>query len=181
MKFNRLLSLGLTASLVALLLVLGVATSNANSRLPKVERDRETSTSSRDRHSIQQTVITSSTVTQLSGNFVGASAPTTGIARIVEENGQKYLKINSAFSTSRIPNLQVLLDTVAQPPVNYQQGESNRYLNLGSLQSEMGEQSYPIPEFVDVSNFQSVVIWCSTANATMGYASLSANSSASIE
>jgi hypothetical protein len=69
--------------------------------------------------------------------------------------------------------LQVLLDTVAEPPANYQDTESNRYLNLGGLQSVTGEQRYPIPEFVDVSQFKSVVIWCRTANATMGYASLS--------
>lgn len=117
----------------------------------------------------------------MSGEFVAAEAPTTGTAKIVEENGQMYLEIDSAFSTNdQAPDLQILLDTVEQPPATYEDSESTRYLNLGGIQSVTGEQRYPIPDFVEPSQFASVVVWCRTANATMGYAPLAEDSSASI-
>lgn len=126
-------------------------------------------------HKVRSQIIISqnSNFTELSGIFVAAEAPTTGMARIVEENGQRYLEIDSAFSTTdQAPDLHVLLDTVSRPPQQYTQADSDRYLNLGSLRSVTGSQRYPIPEFVDVSRFDSVVIWCRMANATIGYASL---------
>lgn len=168
MKFNQLLSFGATASLATLLAVSSVSlVSNAN---PVLEKNQSS-----------VTIAQNSPIAQLSGNFEAAEAPTTGMAQIVEENGQQYLVIDSAFSTTdQAPDLQVLLDTVAEPPANYQDTEANRYLNLGGLQSVTGEQRYPIPEFVDVAQFQSVVVWCRMANATIGYAPLS-DGSASLD
>ena len=119
--------------------------------------------------------------TVMSGEFVAAEAPTTGTAKIVDEDGQKYLEIDSAFSTNdQAPDLQILLDTVEQPPANYETADATRYLNLGGIQSVTGEQRYPIPNFVDPAQFASVVVWCRTANATMGYAPLDSGNSASI-
>lgn len=116
----------------------------------------------------------------VSGEFVAAEAPTTGTAKIVEEDGQQYLEIDSAFTTTdQAPDLQVLLDTVEQPPATYEDAESTRYLNLGGIQSVTGEQRYPIPNFIDPSQFASVVVWCRMANATMGYAPLTSDASTS--
>ena len=136
--------------------------------------------------SIQENVqpsqlIAAQTVALMSGEFVAAEAPTTGTAKIVDEGGQKYLEIDSAFSTNdQAPDLQILLDTVKEPPTTYDAASSTRYLNLGGIQSVTGEQRYPIPDFVDPSQFASVVVWCRMANATMGYAPLNNDSSASI-
>ncbi|MEM8807746.1 MAG: DM13 domain-containing protein [Cyanobacteria bacterium P01_G01_bin.38] len=106
-----------------------------------------------------------------SGIFVTAEAPTTGTATLVEEDGQHYLEIDEAFSTTdQAPDLQVLLDPAAVPPATYE--TFNGYINLGSLQAVSGAQRYPIPEAIDLAAYQSVVIWCRTANATMGYAPL---------
>ena len=117
----------------------------------------------------------------LSGEFVAAEAPTTGTAKIVDEDGQKYLEIDSAFSTNdQAPDLQILLDTVEEPPATYEAADSTRYLNLGGIKSVTGEQRYPIPDFIDPSQFASVVVWCRMANATMGYAPLDNSDSASI-
>ena len=156
MKFNRLLSFSTTASLATLLVVSGVSQSNANPRLERNGREihlasRVVNTGRAGAASVHQPTVRSmpvaSTSIAQSGNFVAAEAPTTGMAKIVEENGQKYLEIDSAFGTTdQAPDLQVLLDTVAEPPANYQDAESHRYVNLGSLQSVTGEQRYPIPE-----------------------------------
>ena len=125
--------------------------------------------------------IVAQTVALMSGEFVAAEAPTTGTAKIVDEGGKKYLEIDSAFSTNdQAPDLQILLDTVEEAPASYDAANSTRYLNLGGIQSVTGEQRYPIPDFVDTSQFASVVVWCRMANATMGYAPLNSDSSASI-
>ncbi|MBE9180190.1 DM13 domain-containing protein [Oculatella sp. LEGE 06141] len=114
-----------------------------------------------------------------SGEFVAAEAPTTGSVRITTEDGHRYLELDGAFSTSEQgPDLHVLLDTATQPPQNYQ--NMGQFVNLGSLSSYSGMQRYPIPDSVDISNFQSVVIWCRMANATFGYAPLQSSSRANL-
>ena len=135
-----------------------------------------------DRHfSSPSEVVVAQVAALMSGEFTAAESPTTGTANIVEENGQTYLEIDSAFRTGNTaPDLQVLLDTVEQPPAAYEDADYTRYLNLGGLQSITGEQRYPIPDFVDTSQFASVVVWCREFNATYGYAPLSSDTSASI-
>ncbi|MGF1479654.1 MAG: DM13 domain-containing protein [Cyanophyceae cyanobacterium] len=117
----------------------------------------------------------------MEGTFVAAEAPTTGNVSIVNENGTRYLVIDSAFSTTdQAPDLHVLLDTVEQPPQQYTEAEAGRYINLGGLQNTMGEQRYPIPNAVELSQIKSVVVWCRMANATMGYATLNESATASV-
>ena len=166
MKLNKVLTLSTTA-IASMFAVLAISTNiNASPNRPFGSPSR---------------VIIAQVAALMSGEFTAAEAPTTGMAQVVEENGQKYLQIDSAFSTTdRAPDLQVLLDTVEQPPASYEGAESGRYLNLGGLQNVSGEQRYPIPEFVDVSQFNSVVVWCRMANATIGYAPLSGDTSVSI-
>jgi hypothetical protein len=106
-----------------------------------------------------------------SGNFRAGEKPTTGTAKIVEEGGNKYLELDSSFSTSdQGPDLHVLLDITAQPPQSYE--NLGKTINLGALQSFTGAQRYPIPDAIDISQIKSVVIWCRMANATFGYAPL---------
>lgn len=115
----------------------------------------------------------------MEGTFEAASAPTTGKAKIVQEDEIRYLVIDSSFrTTDQAPDLHVLLDTVSQPPEKYAESESGRYVNLGEIQNTMGEQRYPIPDSIDLSQQKSVVIWCRMANATMGFATLDQSSTA---
>lgn len=107
----------------------------------------------------------------LTGTFVAAEQPTSGIARIINENGQRYLVLDSGFKTSsQGPDLHVVLDPTDKPPMQYK--DLTRYVNLGRLQKYTGEQRYPIPATIDLSKFKSVAIWCRMANATFGYAPL---------
>jgi Electron transfer DM13 len=100
-----------------------------------------------------------------SGQFVTAEHTTEGAARIVTENGKRYLVFDSAFMTDAGPDLLVLLHQ-EQMPQTYAQN----YISLGELQNVKGEQRYAIADDVDLANFQSVVIWCRQFNATFGYA-----------
>lgn len=112
-----------------------------------------------------------------SGTFVAGEKPTTGIARIMVENGQRYLVFDSSFTTSNQgPDLHVVLDPAGKPPAQY--SDPTRFINLGKLQKTEGEQRYPIPATVDLSKFKSVGIWCRMANATFGYATLQSSTNA---
>lgn len=118
-------------------------------------------------------VAQSQSVAVSTGTFVAAEKPTAGSARIVEENGHRYLELDAAFSTSdQGPDLHVLLDKTAMPPSSYTDADAGRYVNLGGLKAFNGAQRYPIPDEIQISNYQSVVVWCRMANATFGYAPL---------
>ncbi|NES95440.1 MAG: DM13 domain-containing protein [Desertifilum sp. SIO1I2] len=107
---------------------------------------------------------------QPSGMFVAAEHPTQGMAKIVTVNGKRYLEFDSNFKTDPGPDLFVLLHRSSKP----ERYESGDYISLGDLQKVNGMQRYEIPANVNLSNYQSVVVWCRQFNATFGYAPLSA-------
>jgi Electron transfer DM13 len=104
-----------------------------------------------------------------SGQFVTAEHTTEGAARIVTENGKRFLVLDSAFMTDEGPDLLVLLHQ-EQTPQTYAQN----YISLGELKNAKGEQRYAIPDGADLDTFRSVVIWCRQFNATFGYAPFAA-------
>ena len=106
-----------------------------------------------------------------SGSFVTVdqSHPTTGTARIVEEDGQRYIEFDGAFDTARGPAVQVVLYNRDNAPVNLAEGD---YAYVGDLQSFSGAQRYAIPADIDLDNYESVVIWCEQFNVTFGYADI---------
>lgn len=173
MKLNQLLLLGTTASLASILSLSGSAVlANSSSRTvsPSV-------TSTRSAHFV---VAQNQIVALKSGTFVAAEKPTTGTARIMTENGHRYLELDSAFTASNQgPDLHVLLDTSAKPPKSYSDATSSSYVNLGKLEKTQGAQRYPIPDAINLATFKSVNIWCRMANATFGYAPLHSSSTAS--
>ena len=127
---------------------------------------------------VQSSVSNPATVAQASsaiasGTFQAGEAPTTGTARIVTEGGHRYLELDAAFSTSNMgPDLHILLDSATQPPQAYDNLGSA--VNLGKLHDFSGAQRYPIPDAIDLANFHTVVVWFRMANATFGYAPLTA-------
>lgn len=127
-------------------------------------------------------VAQSQRVAVSSGTFLAAEKPTTGTARIVTENGHRYLELDGAFSTSNQgPDLHVLLNPASRPPQSYADANSGSYVNLGKLQKFQGAQRYPIPNSINLSNFKSVSVWCRMANATFGYAPLRSTGTASAQ
>jgi hypothetical protein len=155
MKFNQMLLIGTFSLLVTSVPLLGNAKTN------EVTTNKNYATA----------IAKSQQVAIKSGNFMAAEKPTTGTARIVTENGHRYLEFNDAFSTSdQGPDLHVLLDTTNKPPQSYK--DLGRTINLGRLRNYKGTQRYEIPDVINISSYKSVVIWCRMANATFGYASL---------
>jgi Electron transfer DM13 len=154
MKLNRVLLLSAASLIVSVLPIWSNALSEAS-----------TATNA------DVTLAQNPPVAIASGTFVAAEKPTNGTVRVVEDGGHRYLEFSAAFSTSdQGPDLHVLLDPAAEPSASYENLGS--VINLGALSSFTGAQRYPIPDSINVEDYQSVVIWCRMANATFGYAPL---------
>lgn len=106
------------------------------------------------------------------GNFVTAEPdhPTQGEARIIEENGQRYLVLNRDFATVEGPDVQVILYRGNSVPIQIQEQD---YETLAPLQAFDGQQRYAIPDNMDIDEFGSIAVWCREFNVTFGYATLS--------
>jgi hypothetical protein len=154
MKFHKAALLGITSLLISLAPVSMAIADQAPTQIPA-----------------SNPIVAQATTAIASGAFVAGEVPTTGTARIVTEGGHRYLELDAAFSTGNMgPDLHVLLDSATQPPKSYDNLGSP--INLGKLTAFTGAQRYPIPDSVDVADIRTVVIWCRTANATFGYATL---------
>ena len=104
-----------------------------------------------------------------SGTFmtVQQNKATEGTARIVMENGKRYLEFDGGFTTAQGPDVQIILHRNSSIPVNVNEAD---YVTLAQLKSFDGAQRYELPANINPSDFQSVGIWCRKFNVTFGYA-----------
>ena len=111
-----------------------------------------------------------------SGTFVSGEKNTSGMARIINSDGQFFVELDETFQTSSGPDLVVVLHQSAdvigstEPPAFPLQEGS--YVSLGELEAFSGAQRYAIAADLDLDAYPSVVIWCRRFNATFGAASL---------
>ena len=73
-------------------------------------------------------------------------------------NGSRVLRFEN-FEVLNGPQLHVWL-TSANPVVDTVGTLLPDYFDLGPLKGNIGDQNYPIPDDLDLSQFNSVVIWC---------------------
>lgn len=114
--------------------------------------------------------------TLLSGTFIDHEHATQGTAEILElADGQRVLRLED-FRTSNGPDLKVWLTDA--PVVPGTDGwfvfDDGKYVDLGSLKGNVGNQNYPIPADLDLAEFRSVTIWCDRFNVSFGAAKLTA-------
>jgi hypothetical protein len=106
---------------------------------------------------------------QSNGLFQSVEHPTSGNVQLITDAKQRhYLVLDNTFKTDPGPDLYVILHRSAKP----QTYNSKNYVVLGRLQKVSGQQQYAIPSTINLSEYQSVVIWCRQFNATFGYAPL---------
>jgi len=74
------------------------------------------------------------------------------------------------FSVTNGPDLRVLLATGKNPSDSDSLGE---YIELGELKGNQGNQNYTVPDGVDVSLYNSVVIYCKPFHVVFAVATLS--------
>jgi hypothetical protein len=98
------------------------------------------------------------------GTFVSHDHSTTGTARIVRgPDGSRRLEL-VGLATSDGPDVRVWLTDAAPKPV--------KYLELGKLKGNRGDQVYPIPAEADLSPYRHVSIWCARFSVSFGAAQL---------
>jgi hypothetical protein len=107
------------------------------------------------------------------GVFVTHEHPTTGTARIVRTpDGAARLEL-VGLATSDGPDLRVWL-TDRPVDTGWDGFNKGRYLELGRLKGNRGDQVYPIPAGTDVTVYRSVTIWCIRFSVSFGAAPLAA-------
>ena len=107
------------------------------------------------------------------GTFQGADRAHQGAgnAMLLETATGTNLLRFTEFTVTNGPDLEVWL--VADPaPGSSRAVLDSEWVALGQLKGNIGDQTYTIPDGVDVSRFGSVVIWCEQFSVLFATASL---------
>jgi hypothetical protein len=110
-------------------------------------------------------------VTLASGEFRSLEHGTTGTAVVLEiEDGSRFLRLER-IETSNGPDLRVIL---TDQPVSddWHVWDDGEYLDLGALKGNVGSSNYAIPDDLDLSGFETAVIWCRRFSVGFGVAAL---------
>jgi Electron transfer DM13 len=114
-------------------------------------------------------------LTLASGEFRSLEHGTTGVAVILQiEDGSRFLRLEG-LKTSNGPDLRVIL---TDQPVSddWHVWDDGAYLDLGALKGNVGSSNYAIPDDLDLSGFDTAVIWCRRFSVGFGVAPLEAPS-----
>lgn len=98
-------------------------------------------------------------VTVATGTFFGADRfhEGEGTAVILQLNDQQVLRFEE-FRVTNGPDLHVILSKNPNPTDSSDLGDD--YIDLGQLKGNVGSQNYELPTNLDLSEYQSVVIYC---------------------
>jgi len=102
----------------------------------------------------------------LTGSFVGVGDgihDAQGIAKVIPiEGGGNVLRLEDLIVTNG-PDLYVYLST---------DKSASDIVNLGRLKANIGNQNYEIPEGIDITKYDTVLIWCRAFSVLFGSADL---------
>jgi len=109
-----------------------------------------------------------------SGNFVSHEHSTTGTVQLVQlADGRRQLVLLD-LSTSDGPDLWVWLtdQKVVMDSSGWHVFDDGRYLQVGRLKGNRGNQVYDLPTTADLAGYRSVTIWCRRFTVSFGAAEL---------
>ncbi|MGY4911647.1 DM13 domain-containing protein [Micromonospora aurantiaca (nom. illeg.)] len=110
------------------------------------------------------------------GDFVTHEHDTSGRAQLVRlADGRRQLLLRG-LDTSDGPDLRVWLTDrkVLTGRAGWQVFDDGRWVELGRLKGNIGDQAYDIPASVDLDGLRSVSIWCKRFAVSFGAAPLAA-------
>lgn len=109
---------------------------------------------------VQLSIVDLSVATLVArGEFYSVAHSGSGEAYLHEVDGELVLSLSSDFQVEDGPDLHVYLST--DDPVSNESGEDLAgALDLGELIALEGEQTYALPEGLQLDDYGSVVIWC---------------------
>ncbi|MBN4047386.1 DM13 domain-containing protein [Acidimicrobiaceae bacterium AH-315-P05] len=95
-----------------------------------------------------------------SGSFIGRAHGAEGTVVVLNDgSAQRFLRFEDDFATDNGPDLFVYLSkgTTADGP----NGDFDEdFVSLGMLSGNVGSQNYEIPEGLDLSEYNTVSVWC---------------------
>ncbi|MFI1394346.1 DM13 domain-containing protein [Streptomyces sp. NPDC020681] len=113
--------------------------------------------------------------TVAAGELISHEHRTTGSIKIVRlADGSHVLRLEN-LDTSNGPALRVLLADapVKEGRAGWHVFDDKSHLSLGELKGNKGDQNYALPRDVDLSDYNSVSIWCDRFDVSFGAAELS--------
>jgi hypothetical protein len=110
------------------------------------------------------------------GDFVTHEHDTSGSARIVRAPDGRHRLELVGLATSNGPDLRVWLtdQQVRNGTAGWRVFDDGRWVELGRLKGNRGDQGYDIPADVDLTGLTSVSIWCKRFAVSFGAAPLAA-------
>jgi hypothetical protein len=93
------------------------------------------------------------------GDFYAVAHQGSGTAKTYQVNDGGLVLRLEGFEVEDGPDLHVYL-TTQDPVENISGSELPDSIDLGELMSLIGDQTYELPEGLDLTNYRSVVIWC---------------------
>lgn len=109
------------------------------------------------------------------GTLISHEHTTTGTARLIRlADGSQTLRLEN-LDTSNGPDLRVWLTDapVKEGVAGWRVFDDGKYVSLGKLKGNKGDQNYEIPADVNLSDYSSVTIWCDRFDVSFGAATLS--------
>jgi hypothetical protein len=107
-----------------------------------------------------------------SGSFYGVLHPTEGTATIYRMgDGTRVLRFMN-FKTSNGPDVHVYL-VAADDAKDSASVLRAGFIDLGSIQGNIGDQNYTLGPDVDLSKYRAVSVWCKRFSVNFGTAPLS--------
>ncbi|MFI5860929.1 DM13 domain-containing protein [Streptomyces sp. NPDC051546] len=110
------------------------------------------------------------------GSLISHEHTTTGTAKLIRlPDGSLTLRLEG-LDTSNGPDLRVWLTDapVKEGTEGWRVFDDGKYLSLGKLKGNKGDQNYPLPADVNPSDYGSVTIWCDRFDVSFGAAALTA-------
>ncbi|WP_423916757.1 DM13 domain-containing protein [Candidatus Poriferisodalis sp.] len=104
------------------------------------------------------------------GTFGARSHPASGVAVVLTDGTQTFLRFDDDFATDNGPDLNVYL-TAAGPDASVGDLAAD-FVDLGDLKGNIGAQNYEIPADVDLDRYRTVAIWCVRFSVVFGTAEL---------
>ena len=115
------------------------------------------------------------TRTLATGTFISHEHETSGTVKLlVLADGRQVLRLEG-LDTSNGPDLKVWItdQKVVDGPSGWPVFDDGRYVDLGSLKGNKGNQNYVVPAGTNLDGLRSVSIWCDRFNVSFGAAELS--------
>ncbi len=108
--------------------------------------------------------------TLATGPFVSFEHETTGTASLIRlADGRTVVRLTN-FKTSNGPDVKVWLSV--NPASKAKDARAAKYVNLGDLKGNVGNQNYDVPAAAAGETWNSVVIWCDRFSVPFGAANL---------